>query len=301
MPNVKFAAIDIGSNAVRLLVSNVYEAAEGTRVKKLQLVRAPIRLGQDAFLEGKISEEKQEKFIHAMKAFHHLMELHDVHSYLACATSAMRDASNSDALIKRVKKETGIKIQTISGQREAEVIYSTQIQDYIKINRAYLYVDVGGGSTEITLFLGKKSVASRSFNIGTLRLLNGKVSDKQWKELRKWVKDTVGIRDMDVDLIGSGGNINKTFKMLRKEQSKPIRSKELQNFHEFLSSYTAKERVQYLDLRPDRADVIVHALDIFMAIMKSADSKRLYVPKFGLSDGIIKVLYDGYLEEVGEK
>ena len=291
MPNIKFAAIDIGSNAVRLLISNVFETPEGPAYRKLSLTRVPVRLGKDVFSTGTISDERWRQFMHTMHAYKHLMQVHKIESIRACATSAMRDADNGARLVQQVKDETGIQIDIIDGKTEAAIIYSTQLQDYIRLNHSYLYIDVGGGSTEITLFVGKSVRASRSFNIGTLRILQNQITDNEWKELKLWVrKATKG--QPTVHAIGSGGNINKIFKMLRKRVGKPITFDELQSFHAHLESYSVQERVQWLDLRPDRADVIVPAAKIFLRVMRNGNAKKIFVPKFGLADGIVKQLYD---------
>lgn len=296
MSNLKFAAIDVGSNAVRLLVSAVFEAPEGTVFRKLALTRVPVRLGKDVFTSGNISEERARQFLHTMHAFSHLVKVHQPVALRACATSAMRDASNGLQLVEQVRQETGIEIEVINGKTEAEIIYATQLQDYIHVNHSYLYVDVGGGSTEVTLFVGKKVKASRSFNIGTIRIMQGLITPDHWADLKSWVREATG-RESSVHVIGSGGNINKIFKLLRKQQGKAIRYDELESFHAYLESYTVEERVRWLELRPDRADVIEPAALIFKRIMKHSKAKKLYVPKFGLSDGIVKQLYDKYKQE----
>ncbi len=300
MSNLKFAAIDIGSNAVRLLISSVFESPDGPVVRKMSLTRVPVRLGKDVFASGKISEERCRQFMHTMHAYKHLMQVHKIAGFRACATSAMRDAENGATLVDQVAKETGINIEIIDGKTEAAIIYSTQLQDYIKLNHSYLYIDVGGGSTEITLFVGKKVKATRSFNIGTIRLLQGGVKQSQWQELKMWVRKITDGQPT-VHAIGSGGNINKIFKMLRKREGRPIAYSELEAFHSHLESYTLEERVRWLDLRPDRADVIVPATKIYLRVMKNGGAKKIFVPKFGLSDGIIKQLYDDHKRsELGE-
>ncbi|GAB4147462.1 MAG: rod shape-determining protein [Bacteroidia bacterium] len=291
---MKFAAIDIGSNAVRLLFSHVYESPSGPVFKKADLVRVPLRLGEDAFVRKKISESNIQKLILAMNSFRNLIEFYDVVSYRACATSAMREAENGKDIIKRVEKETGIRIEIIDGKTEAEIIYSNHIAEHLEPTSDYLYIDVGGGSTELTLFSKNKIVASRSFNIGTIRLLNDLVSKETWAEFKDWIKNTC--KDYHpLTAIGSGGNINKIFKMSRKKQNRPLSYNKLKEMHEFLEAFTLKERIEVLGLNPDRADVILPAGKIFLTVMKSGDIDKILVPQIGMADGLIHLLYDQYI------
>lgn len=294
---MKFAAIDIGSNALRLLFCNVLNGKHDPVFKKAELIRIPLRLGEDAFLQGKISEKKIEKLIKSMKAFQCLIDVYDAVDYRACATSAMREASNSGDIIERIKKEAGIKIEVIDGSTEADIIYSNHIAEHLSIDNAYLYIDVGGGSTEITLFHKNKVVASRSFNIGTIRMLHDKVSKELWGEFKDWVKDnTKGYKPLAA--IGSGGNINKLFALSRKKQSKPITYSKLKSIYELLEAYTYEERIRELGLKPDRADVIMPASKIFLTIMRIAEIEKMYVPQIGLSDGIVHLLYEKHKSKI---
>lgn len=290
---MKFAAIDIGSNAVRLLIGNVYERAEGPVFKKADLVRIPIRLGDDAFMHKEISEAKTEKLLLAMKAFRHLIDFYEVTAWKACATSAMREARNSADVVKRIQRETGINIEVIDGRTEAEIIYANHIAEHLAPGHDYLYIDVGGGSTELTLFSKNRIVASRSFNIGTIRLLNNLVSKEQWNEFREWVKQTTADYH-PLSAIGSGGNINKIFKMSRKKQNRPLSYAKLKEQHLFVESFSLKERIEVLGLNPDRADVIVPAGKIFLTVMKAAGIDDIYVPQIGMADGLIHLLYENH-------
>lgn len=293
----KYAAIDIGSNAVRLLISNVilHEDHE-PKFKKSSLIRVPIRLGADAFNSGTISEENSLRMIEAMKAFKLLMNVHGVEKYKACATSAMRDSSNGAELITRIKKEASIDIEIINGKKEAEIIASTDLSELIEGHKSYLYVDVGGGSTEFTVFSKKKVVASKSFKMGTVRLLNKEIDKKEtWKEIKKWIEEnTKGLKK--IVLIGSGGNINKIFKMSGQKFDKPLSYVYMDAHYQFLKKMTYNDRISELGLNPDRADVIIPATKIYLSAMKWSKAKKIYVPKIGLSDGIIKSLYSGVLE-----
>jgi exopolyphosphatase / guanosine-5'-triphosphate,3'-diphosphate pyrophosphatase len=286
----KIAAIDIGSNAMRLLINNVIEI-NGTRLfKKMDIVRVPIRLGTESFKEKIILPETRARLIHAMHAYSHLMKAHEVSIYRGCATSAMREAVNGPEVIEQIKKETGINIEIISGKEEAQIIYSTHIEQLLNPEKYYLYVDVGGGSTEITFFANNQTVASRSFNIGTIRILNDMVNTAMWEEMKQWLKET--IKDKPVELIGSGGNINKVFKISLREIGKPLSYDYIRKFYNTLKQYTYEERIIHMDLNPDRADVIIPALDIYTSIMRWTKAERIYVPKIGLSDGIIRQIVE---------
>lgn len=288
---MKFAAIDIGSNAVRLLLSNVFENEGITSFKKVELVRVPLRLGEDSFLNGKISPEKVEKLVTAMKAFKHLIDVYDAIDYRACATSAMRDAENRLDIIERVRKEAGIKIEIIDGKTEADIIYSNHIEEHLDINSSYLYIDIGGGSTEITLFSKNKAVASQSFNIGTIRMLHNKIDKEYWNYFKGWVREiTNGYSPLIA--IGSGGNINKIFKMSGRKPDKYLTTSKLKGIYEMLESYTYDERIQLLGLNPDRADVIVPASKILLSVLKQAQIEKMIAPQIGLSDGMVHQLYE---------
>ncbi|MCA1918306.1 exopolyphosphatase [Flavobacterium piscis] len=289
----KYAAIDIGSNAMRLLISNVVEQdGKEPQFNKSSLVRVPIRLGQDAFTVGEISEENIDRMVDAMKAFNLLMKVHKVERYMAFATSAMREAYNAKEVVALIKKKADIKIEIIDGKKEAAIIASTDLHHLLKTDETYLFVDVGGGSTEFTLFSDGKLINSRSFKAGTVRLLNNMVHDVVWDEIEKWIKTNTADYD-EVTLIGSGGNINKLFKMSGKQQEKPLSYIYINSQYAFLNSLTYEQRIAELGLNSDRADVIIHATRIYLNAMKWSGARQIYVPKIGLSDGIVKAMYYG--------
>jgi exopolyphosphatase/guanosine-5'-triphosphate,3'-diphosphate pyrophosphatase len=290
----KFAAIDIGSNAIRLLIANVIISEDREpQFKKSSLVRVPIRLGADAFTnDGIISDANVTRMISAMEAFKLLMNVHGVERYRACATSAMREASNGEKVTEQVLSQTGVKIDIIGGKEEAAIISSTDLNELIEGDNSYLYVDVGGGSTEFTLFSKGKIINSKSFKMGTVRLLNNKktVNKEIFSNVEKWIKKNT--KDLKgVSLIGSGGNINKLFKMSGRTEGKPISFIYLNAQYQFLKQMSYNDRVSELSLNPDRADVIVPATKIYLSAMKWSGARKIYVPKIGLSDGIIKTLY----------
>jgi exopolyphosphatase/guanosine-5'-triphosphate,3'-diphosphate pyrophosphatase len=290
----KYAAIDIGSNAIRLLISNVIVSHDKEpQFKKSSLVRVPIRLGADAFVgNGIISGENIARMIQAMEAFKLLMNVHGIEKYKACATSAMREASNGKEVAEKINNATGIKIDIIGGKEEAEIISSTDLNDLIEGDNSYLYVDVGGGSTELTVFSEGKITASKSFKMGTVRLLNNKKSVNKiiFIEVEKWIKkNTKGLKR--ISLIGSGGNINKLFKMSGRTEGKPISFIYLNAQYQFLKQMSFEDRISELSLNPDRADVIIPATKIYLSAMKWSGARKIYVPKIGLSDGIIKSLF----------
>ncbi len=285
------AAIDIGSNAMRLLFCRVYEVNGKPHFSKEELIRMPIRLGEDVFLRGKISEQKEERLITSLRGFSELIKAYDVTAYRAVATSAMRDASNGEEIITRAKKESGIQVEIIDGKLEAALVFSNHIEEMLNPKFAYLYIDVGGGSTELTLYFNQKVISARSFNIGTVRMLLNKDEKDEWEEMKAWLKrSTVGIHPLNA--IGSGGNINKIFKMANKKETKHLSYEKLKGQYEMLCSYTYEERIERLGLKPDRADVIIPAAKIFLTVMKTADIDKIYVPQIGLSDGIIHDLYE---------
>lgn len=289
----KYAAIDIGSNAIRLLVSNIIiEKEKDPQFKKSSLVRVPIRLGADAFVAGEISQENINRMIDAMEAFKLLMKVHGVEKYKACATSAMRESSNGEQVVKQVSDKTGIEIDVIDGKKEAAIIFSTDLSELIESDASYLYVDVGGGSTEFTIFSKGRIINSKSFKMGTVRLLNNKKSENKviFKKVQHWIETNT--RDIKkISLIGSGGNINKLFKMSGRTIGKPISYIYLNAQYQFLKQMSYKERISELSLNPDRADVIIPATKIYLSAMKWSGARKIYVPKIGLSDGIIKSLY----------
>ena len=289
----KYAAIDIGSNAMRLLISNIVEQeGKPTQFSKSSLVRVPIRLGQDAFTVGEIHEETVERMVDAMKAFKLLMKVHKVEKYMAFATSAMREAYNGKEVAELIKKKADIKIEIIDGKKEAAIIASTDLKFLLKTDETYLYVDVGGGSTEFSLFNDGKMIVSKSFKVGTVRLLNNMVHDSVWQEIEKWIKTSTQDYDQ-VTLIGSGGNINKLFKMSGKLQEKPLSYMYVNAQYASLNAMTYEQRISELGLNADRADVIIPAVKIYLNAMKWSGARNIYVPKIGLSDGIIKAMYYG--------
>jgi exopolyphosphatase/guanosine-5'-triphosphate,3'-diphosphate pyrophosphatase len=287
----KYAAIDIGSNAVRLLVSNVIERKNNpTLFTKNTMVRVPIRLGQDTFTHGSIGMPNQQRMIDAMLSFKKLMGVHGVSHYMACATSALREAKNGSELIERILKETEVAIDIIDGKREAEIIAMTDLYDVMKPHKSYLLVDVGGGSTELTVIDRGKTIASKSFKIGTVRLLNKMVADKEMASYQKWIeKHTRKLERLSV--VGSGGTINKVFKLSGVKIGKPLSYILLSEYYEYLKKRTYKELIVELRLNQDRADVIVPAVYIYLLAMKQSGANKIYVPKVGLADGMIKLLY----------
>ncbi len=288
-----FAAIDIGSNAMRLLVTNIVEQeAKETQFNKSSLVRVPIRLGQDSFTVGEISDENIERMVDAMKAYKLLMKIHKVEKYMACATSAMREANNNSEIVEIIQQEADIKIEIIDGKKEAAIIATSDLKEYISTDKAYLYVDVGGGSTEFSLFSNGKIIASKSFKNGTVRMLNNMVNELVWTEIEKWIKINTAPFE-NITMIGSGGNINKLFKMTGKQQDKPLSYLNLNAQYAMLNAMTYEQRISELSLNPDRADVIIPATKIYLNAMKWSGARYIYVPKIGLSDGIVKAMYYG--------
>ncbi|QIJ90129.1 Exopolyphosphatase [Mesoflavibacter sp. HG96] len=288
----KYAAIDIGSNAVRLLISNIIEEkGKPARFKKSSLVRVPIRLGADVFIKEKISKTNKDRMLKTMQAFSLLMQTHNVVRYKACATSAMREAKNGQQIADLVLEETGIKIDIIGGEEEAAIIAATDLQSYIDENKTYLYVDVGGGSTEFSVIDKGIKISSKSFKIGTVRLLNDVVKKEAWQELEQWIK-TETTQFEKIDVIGSGGNINKIFKISGKALGKPLSYFYLTSYYNMLQTYSYEERISQLDLNQDRADVIIPATRIYLSAMKWSGAKDIFVPKIGLADGIIKSIYN---------
>ena len=283
---MRFAAIDIGSNAVRLLIANIMETDEGYSYKKDTLLRIPLRLGDDAFMNQKISDKKTKELTQTMIAFRNLMDVFKVSEYKAYATSAMREAKNGDEIIRKIKAEANIKIEIITGKNEAKMIYSSHIEDTLDHRSNYLYIDVGGGSTELSIFCNNKVVASYSFNIGTIRMLDNKDTETEWEKMRNWVKENSKNLKPLIG-IGTGGNINKLFRLSEEKDGTPLSYNKLKTLYNYLNSFSLKERIQVLDLNQDRADVIIPASEIYLTVMKWAGIKSIYVPKVGLVDGII--------------
>ena len=299
MGKVNYAAIDIGSNAVRLLLKSIdREAVQEKKIKKVMMLRVPLRLGFDVFSIGELSEKKADKLRRLMKAFRQLMKIYDVDDYRACATSAMRDARNGRTIIKKIEKDTGIRIEIIDGQEEARMIYNNHIECMEDRLGNYMYVDVGGGSTEINLLTNGELVWSVSYNIGTVRMLSNAVKEGTWQQMEEeLMKVTEGVAA--INIIGSGGNINKLFRLADKKDKKlqrlPVSS--LQTVYDVLKPLTPEERVEAFSLKQDRADVIVPAAEIFLKIAEVVHAEYIYVPVIGLSDGIIDNLYAKSLEK----
>jgi exopolyphosphatase/guanosine-5'-triphosphate,3'-diphosphate pyrophosphatase len=289
----QFAAIDIGSNAVRLLIKSVSTDTMEQELKKQLMVRVPIRLGQDSFMSGKINDVKFKKLLKLMKAFKHLMNVYDVTEFRACATSAMRDAENSNHIVKEIFKKTGIKINIITGQEEAAIIYESHFADSLNKKLNYIYVDVGGGSTEITLIVEGEMIQSKSYNIGTVRLLNNKVEESEYEVLRN---DLSLIKSKYVisDIIGSGGNIIKLNTLANTKKDKKLTLQKLEDIAGILSQYTLAELMEKFSLRADRADVITHAASIYIEVAKVIGVESFIVPRIGLSDGIVHLLYENW-------
>lgn len=299
MGKVNYAAIDIGSNAVRLLIKSIdREAVQEKKIKKVMMLRVPLRLGFDVFSIGELSEKKADKLRRLMKAFRQLMKIYDVDDYRACATSAMRDARNGRTIIKKIEKDTGIRIEIIDGQEEARMIYNNHIECMEDRLGNYMYVDVGGGSTEINLLTNGELVWPVSYNIGTVRMLSNAVKEGTWQQMEEeLMKVTEGVAA--INIIGSGGNINKLFRLADKKDKKlqrlPVSS--LQTVYDVLKPLTPEERVEAFSLKQDRADVIVPAAEIFLKIAEVVHAEYIYVPVIGLSDGIIDNLYAKSLEK----
>ncbi|NER14044.1 exopolyphosphatase [Leptobacterium flavescens] len=297
----KLAAIDIGSNAIRLLINNVIEEkGKSPQFRKSSLVRVPIRLGQDSFTFGEISDENKQRMIDAMKAFKLIMNVHGVEKYMACATSAMREANNGQEVVGLIKKKSGINIEVIDGKKEAAIIASTDLYKLIEKDKSYLYVDVGGGSTEFTVFTGEKVIASRSFKIGTVRLLNEMVGQPVWDEIEKWIKQYTSNLSK-ISIMGTGGNINKLHKISGRKIGEPLSYIWLNAQYQFLKSLSYEDRISELGLNPDRADVIIPATRIYLLAAKWSGAKKIHVPKIGLPDGVIKMLYHNYYNNKTKK
>lgn len=289
---MRLAAIDIGSNAARLLINDVIEGPQGKPdFIKLSLVRVPLRLGFDVFEKGEISPDKIEMFIKTLQSYKLLLDVYNVKYFMAAATSAMRDAANAKEILDRIKTETGIDIKVISGDEEANYIYESHVAEKLSSNESYLYIDVGGGSTELTLFSDGKLVAKKSFNIGTIRLLKNQVSEDHWDEMKKFIKQKTGGYH-HITAIGSGGNINKIFSLSKRKEGRPIPLELLRNYYKEFSSVSVAQRISLYGLREDRADVIVPALLIYINVMRWADADEIFIPKIGLADGLIHILYE---------
>ena len=289
---MKLAAIDIGSNAARLLISEVTIDNQGNPLfNKINLLRVPLRLGFDVFEHGKVSENKRKMFVETIKSFAHLLKAYNIENVIACATSAMRDASNSKEILEEIKLKTGIEIRIISGDEEAIYIYENHIAENLDKEHSYLYIDVGGGSTELTFFDQGKLMYKESFNIGTIRLLKNMVEDDAWNEMKEHLKSNTKSK-LPMVAIGSGGNINKVFTLSKRKEGKPLSAQSLKDYYKEFISVNLEERIKIYKLKEDRADVIVPALQIYINVMRWANIDQIYVPKIGLADGLIQHLYE---------
>ncbi len=291
MKIAKFAAIDIGSNAIRILISNVIQTEDkSVYFQKNALVRVPIRLGEDSFTMGEISKRNIKRMVKAMKAFKLLMNVHGVSEYLAFGTSALREANNGSHVIDIIKKKAGVKVEIIDGTKEAEIISNSKISDFLNTRKTLLLVDVGGGSTEFTILNEGKNITSKSFKIGTVRLINNMVDERVWEQIKIWLqKHTKEFNK--ITLLGSGGNINKLIKLTKVKEGKPLSLISLNVIYKELESLSYEERMINFELNPDRADVILPAARIYLKALEWSGGQNIYVPKVGLSDGMIKYLY----------
>lgn len=287
---MRYGAIDIGSNAIRLLIADIIENGEVVSFKKNTLIRVPLRLGDDAFIDKHISKRKSEDLIKTMSAFRSLMDVYKVSEYMACATSAMREAANGADLVNEIKK-VGIDLEIVDGVKEANIIYNSHIEQQLERKRSYLYIDVGGGSTELSVFNNGALVASRSFNVGTIRILDNQDSEDSWLDMKEWIKSYTK-NYKGIIGIGTGGNINKLYRLADEKGTKPLSFNKLKSLYEYLNSFSLKERINVLGLNNDRADVIIPACEIFLNVMKWGSVKNIVVPRVGLVDGIIQTLID---------
>jgi exopolyphosphatase/guanosine-5'-triphosphate,3'-diphosphate pyrophosphatase len=290
---VKFAAIDIGSNAIRLLIEEVHIDEGRYHIEKVSLTRVPVRLGEDVFTKGKIGKQKVNQLVKTMTAFAYLMEVHDTAIYRACATSAMREAKNKRAVIKKVKEESGIEIELLSGDEEANLIFSNYFAQNLNTKANYLYIDVGGGSTELTLIKNGKRIKGQSFELGTVRMLSNAVDTKVWERARRWIQSSFKDNEV-VTAIGTGGNINTLFKIIGKKPNQTISLAEIKEQYETLRALTMEQRITKLKMKPDRADVIIPACEIYLRLMGYANISNMIVPKIGLADGVILDLFENW-------
>lgn len=288
---MRYAAIDIGSNAIRLLIADILQNGKVVSFKKNTLIRVPVRLGDDAFLDKKISVKKIQELVKTMVAFRHLIDVYKVSDYMACATSAMREASNGSSIVSLIKSEAGIDIEIVEGQREANIIYASHIEESLDHKKNYLYIDVGGGSTELSVFSKGEMIASRSFNLGGIRILDNQDKDETWADMKEWVKQQAQT-NKNLSGIGTGGNINKLFRMADQKDGTAITFIKLKSIYDYLNSFSLKDRINVLGLNQDRADVIIPATEIYLSVMKWGGVKQIFVPRVGLVDGIIQLLID---------
>jgi exopolyphosphatase/guanosine-5'-triphosphate,3'-diphosphate pyrophosphatase len=288
---LRYAAIDIGSNAIRLLIADILQNGKVVSFKKNTLIRVPVRLGDDAFLDKKISVKKIQELVKTMVAFRHLIDVYKVSDYMACATSAMREASNGSSIVSLIKSEAGIDLEIVEGQREANIIYASHIEESLDHKKNYLYIDVGGGSTELSVFSKGEVIASRSFNLGGIRILDNQDKDETWADMKEWVKQQAQT-NKNLSGIGTGGNINKLFRMADQKDGTAITFIKLKSIYDYLNSFSLKDRINVLGLNQDRADVIIPATEIYLSVMKWGGVKQIFVPRVGLVDGIIQLLID---------
>ena len=296
MKSINFAAIDIGSNAVRLLIKSIVPGDPSDTFTKVLMVRVPLRLGQEAFVTGKISADKEKQLIRLMKAFKHLIKIYGITDYRACATAAMREAKNSNALVKEIRKETDLKIEIINGQEEASIIYESHFADHLNKDLNYIYMDVGGGSTELSLMVNGEYLESRSYDIGTVRLLNDMVKPIEFERLNydlAELKEQYKIND----IIGSGGNILKLNTLAKVRKNNKLSVQKLEELNDTLKQFTMDELISNYKMKPDRADVITFAADIYLTVAKGVGASHIIVPTIGLADGIIHMLYMKWKEK----
>jgi len=288
---LRYAAIDIGSNAVRLLIADIIENNRSVSFKKNTLIRVPLRLGDDAFLDQRLSDKKTADLTKTMQAFRNLMDVYKVTDYAAYGTSAMREAKNGEEVASAIKNAADVDLEIISGQKEAKIIYSNQALQDIDKNKNHLYIDVGGGSTELSLISMGRLWASRSFNIGTIRMLDNRDTEESWTEMKNFLRENTR-QFKTVTGIGTGGNINKIYKLAEEKNNAPLTFGKLKSIYHYLDSFSLKDRINVLGLNQDRADVIIPACEIYLTVMKCADIKNIYVPTVGLVDGIIQTLVE---------
>ncbi len=288
---MRYAAIDIGSNAVRLLIADIIENNSSVSFKKNTLIRVPLRLGDDAFLDHRLSDRKSNDLVKTMQAFRNLMDVYKVGDYMAYATSAMREATNGEEVVKRIKEEAKIDMEIVHGQKEAGMIYASHAEQNIDKSKNYLYIDVGGGSTELSLFSAGELWASRSFNIGTIRMLDNQDTEESWNAMKDFLRENTR-QFKTISGIGTGGNINKLYKLSEEKDKLPLTFAKLKSLYNYLNSFSLKDRINVLGLNQDRADVIIPACEIYITVMKCANIKNIYVPTVGLVDGIIQTLIE---------
>ena len=296
MNTIYFAAIDIGSNAVRLLIKSIVPGDSSDSFEKVLMVRVPLRLGQESFVTGKINGDKEKQLIRLMKAFKHLIKVYNVTDYRACATAAMREAKNSTALVKEIRKETDLKIEIINGQEEASIIYESHFGDNLNKDQNYVFVDVGGGSTELSLMINGELSVSKSYDIGTVRLLNDKVKAGEFERLNHDLSEWNELYKVN-DIIGSGGNIIKLNSLAKTRKNTKLSLQKLEELNNTLKQFTVDELITNYKLKPDRADVITHAGDIYITVAKGVGASHVIVPTIGLADGIVHMLYVQWKEK----